>query len=249
MGFADFVTDAGLSMLESWVTSRSYISGYGPSQADVASFKALPGLPKVEKYPHAWRWYKHIASYQSGMKQSTSSLSSLVTYAGSEFSSLPGDPSKAYTSYGPEKSEATLNPKDAPKAAAEEEEEDDDLFGSDDESEDEETKKKREENLAAYKKKKEGKTKPAAKSIVTLDVKPWDDETDMKQLEENMRKIVMDGLTWGASKLVPLAFGIKKLQVNLVVEDEKVSIDDLQQQIEGDEDYVQSTDVAAMQKL
>ena len=67
-----------------------------------------------------------------------------------------------------------MNPKDAPKAAeAEEEEEDDDLFGSDDESEDEESKKKREENLAAYKKKKEGKTKPAAKTIVTLDVKPW----------------------------------------------------------------------------
>ncbi|KAL8732566.1 MAG: hypothetical protein Q9181_003908 [Wetmoreana brouardii] len=231
MGFADFLTDAGVSMLESWVTTRSYISGYGPSQADVASFKALRGPPKVEKYPHAWRWYKHVASYQS------------------EFSSLPGDPSKAYTTYGPEKSEATLNPKDTPKIADAEEEEDDDLFGSDDESEDEEAKKKREENLAAYKKKKEGKAKPAAKSIVTMDVKPWDDETDMKQLEENMRSIEIDGLTWGASKLVPLAFGIKKLQVNLVVEDEKVSIDDLQQQIEGDEDHVQSTDVAAMQKL
>lgn len=143
----------------------------------------------------------------------------------------------------------TLNPKDAPKENAADDDEDDDLFGSDDESEDEESKKKREENLAAYKKKKEGKTKPAAKSIVTLDVKPWDDETDMKQLEENLRGIEMDGLTWGASKLVPLAFGIKKLQVNLVVEDEKVSIDELQQQIEGDEDHVQSTDVAAMQKL
>ncbi|KAL8755036.1 MAG: hypothetical protein Q9184_004919 [Pyrenodesmia sp. 2 TL-2023] len=221
----------GFVVLESWVTTRSYISGYGPSQADVASFKALPGPPKVEKYPHAWRWYKHIASYQS------------------EFSSLPGDPSKAYTTYGPEKSEASLNPKDAPKVAADEGEEDDDLFGSEDESEDEEAKKKREENLAAYKKKKEGKTKPAAKSIVTLDVKPWDDETDMKKLEENLRTIEIDGLTWGASKLVPLAFGIKKLQINLVVEDEKVSIDDLQQQIESDEDHVQSTDVAAMQKL
>jgi len=31
----------------------------------------------------------------------------------------------------------------------------------------------KEANLAAYKKKKEGKVKPAAKSIVTLDVKPW----------------------------------------------------------------------------
>lgn len=58
-----------------------------------------------------------------------------------------------------------------------------------------------------------------------------------------MRAIEIDGLTWGASKLVPLAFGIMKLQVNLVVEDEKVSIDDLQAQVEADEDHVQSTDV------
>ena len=67
----------------------------------------------------------------------------------------------------------------------------------------------------------------------------------MKELESTLRKIEIDGLTWGASKLVPLAFGIKKLQVNLVVEDEKVSIDDLQAQIETDEDHVQSTDVVS----
>ena len=68
----------------------------------------------------------------------------------------------------------------------------------------------------------------------------------MKELESNMRRIEMDGLTWGASKLVPLAFGIKKLQVNLVVEDEKVSVDDLQTQIEADEEHVQSTDVVSL---
>lgn len=67
----------------------------------------------------------------------------------------------------------------------------------------------------------------------------------MKELEVKMRAIEIDGLTWGASKLVPLAFGIKKLQVNLVVEDEKVSIDDLQAQIEADEEHVQSTDVVS----
>lgn len=49
--------------------------------------------------------------------------------------------------------------------------------------------------------------------------------------------------------MIPVGFGIKKLQINCVVEDEKVSIDELQQQIEEDEDHVQSTDVAAMQKL
>ena len=67
----------------------------------------------------------------------------------------------------------------------------------------------------------------------------------MKALEGTVRSIEMEGLTWGASKLVPLAFGIKKLQVNLVVEDEKVSIDELQAKIEEDEEHVQSTDVVS----
>jgi EF-1 guanine nucleotide exchange domain len=43
--------------------------------------------------------------------------------------------------------------------------------------------------------------------------------------------------------LIAVGYGIKKLQINLVVEDEKVSLDELQQQIEEDEDHVQSTDV------
>lgn len=72
-----------------------------------------------------------------------------------------------------------------------------------------------------------------------------DDETDMKELEKNVRSIEIDGLTWGASKLVAVGYGISKLQINLVVEDEKVSIDDLQGQIEGDEEHVQSTDVVS----
>jgi len=84
---------------------------------------------------------------------------------------------------------------------------------------------------------------------VTLDVKPWDDETDMKALEESVRSIEQDGLVWGASKLVAIGYGIKKLQITLVVEDEKVSLDDLQEKCAEFEDYIQSTDIAAMQKL
>ena len=76
-----------------------------------------------------------------------------------------------------------------------------------------------------------------------------DDETDMDELTKTVKTIEMEGLTWGASKLVPVGYGIKKLQINLVVEDEKVSLDDLQEQIAEDEDHVQSTDIVAMQKL
>lgn len=40
----------------------------------------------------------------------------------------------------------------------------------------------------------------AGKSSVLMDVKPWDDETDMKKLEEAVRSIQMEGLLWGACK-------------------------------------------------
>ena len=99
-------------------------------------------------------------------------------------------------------------------------------------------------------------------------MKPWDDETDMVKLEEAVRSIEQEGLVWGASKLVPIGYGIKKLQITIVVgkhycgvifktvdlttttcyaEDELVSLDDLQEKVQEFEDYVQSTDIAAMQ--
>jgi len=50
-----------------------------------------------------------------------------------------------------------------------------------------------------------------------LEVKPWDDETDMVKLEESVRSIEQEGLVWGSSKLVAVGYGIKKLQITLVV--------------------------------
>jgi elongation factor 1-beta len=52
---------------------------------------------------------------------------------------------------------------------------------------------------------------------VTLEVKPWDDETDMQALEDSVRSIEQEGLVWGASKLVAVGYGIKKLQITVVV--------------------------------
>ena len=39
----------------------------------------------------------------------------------------------------------------------------------------------------------------------------------MAKLEECVRSIEMPGLVWGASKLVPIGYGIRKLQITLVV--------------------------------
>ena len=135
-------------------------------------------------------------------------------------------------------------------AAAEEDDEDLDLFGSDDEEVDEEAEKVKAQRIAEYNAKKAGKPKTIAKTNVTLDVKPWDDETDMDALTAAVKSIQMDGLIWGGSQLVAIGYGIKKLQINCVVEDDKVSLDDdLCAAIADFEDYVQSVDVAAMQKV
>ncbi|CAG9796618.1 unnamed protein product [Diatraea saccharalis] len=124
-----------------------------------------------------------------------------------------------------------------------------DLFGSDDEEENEAAAKLREERLAAYNAKKAKKPVLIAKSNIILDVKPWDDETDMTAMEQAVRQITTDGLLWGAAKLVPLAYGIHKLQISCVVEDDKVSIDWLTEEIEKLEDFVQSVDIAAFNKV
>jgi translation elongation factor EF-1beta len=135
-------------------------------------------------------------------------------------------------------------------AAADDDDDDVDLFGSDEEEEEDEAAAKvRQDRLDAYAAKKAKKPALIAKTSVLLDCKPWDDETNMDDMLKEIKKIEMDGLLWGAHKLVPVGYGISKLQVMIVVEDIKVSIEELQEKICEIEDYVQSCDVAAMNKI
>merc|ERR1719216_830790 len=85
--------------------------------------------------------------------------------------------------------------------------------------------------------------------MIILDVKPWDDETDMVELEKCVRGVQTDGLLWGTSKLQPVGYGIKKLTITCVVEDDKVGTDFLEEEICAFEDHVQSVDIAAFNKI
>ncbi|KRX75089.1 Elongation factor 1-beta [Trichinella sp. T6] len=137
-----------------------------------------------------------------------------------------------------------------PVASAEGDDEDIDLFGSSSEEEDSEEKKRvRQERLDAYAAKKAKKPVAVAKSNIILDVKPWDDETDLKLMEESIRNITTDGLIWGPSKILPVAYGVKKLQIGCVVEDDKVGTDFLEENILALEDLVQSVDIVAFNKI
>nr|UEN71288.1 elongation factor [Gregopimpla kuwanae] len=219
MAVGDLKTEKGVKDLNAYLAERSYIEGYQASQADVAVFEALGKAPSSDT-PHVLRWYNHIKSHDS--------------------KKLPGE----------KKAPAVLGSgKAAPAPAAKADDDDDvDLFGSDEE-EDAEAAKIREERLKAYAEKKSKKPVLIAKSSIVIDVKPWDDETDMKEMEKAVRSIIMDGLVWGASKFVPVGYGINKLQIMCVVEDDKVSVDLLTEKIQDFEDLVQSVDIAAFNKI
>ena len=91
------------------------------------------------------------------------------------------------------------------------------------------------------------------KSMIVLDVKPWDDETDLALMEAEVRAIVKDGLLWGASKLVPIGYGIKKMQITAVIEDAKVESMDaiIEEELvrDGESDNIQSIDIVSFNKL
>jgi len=138
----------------------------------------------------------------------------------------------------------------APAAEAKNDDDDIDLFGSSDEEEDEEKERIKQERLKAYADKKASKPGLIAKSSVILDVKPWDDETDLNEMEKLVRSIEKEGLVWGGGKMIPVGYGIQKLQIICVIEDDKVSVDDLIETItEGFADHVQSVDIVAFNKI
>jgi translation elongation factor EF-1beta len=144
--------------------------------------------------------------------------------------------------------------KEAPKPKPKDEDDDmDDMFGDDDEDE--------VVDAAALKAAKDAKVKAAKDAVKVVDkkvdrtqcvfeIKPWDAELSLDDLAAKIKATQFNGLTWGeAHKLVPVAFGIKKLVVSCIVIDELVALDDVTDLIEGFSDEVQSVDLATMNRL
>ena len=112
----------------------------------------------------------------------------------------------------------------------------DDLFGSDDDGDAAAAAAAAKAKAQAGKKKKK---EVIAQSLVLFEVKPLDDTTDLDAMAQDILNIKMDGLYWKTEyKKEPVAFGIFKLIIGVTVEDEKVSVDGLQEKMEAIEDKV-----------
>ena len=114
------------------------------------------------------------------------------------------------------------------KAEEEEEEEDsdlDDMFGDSDDEEKEAAWQAKIDAIAAeHNAKKEAKRiakgKAARRDINSyiFDVKPYDTETDLEAMAQGLKAIEHSGIkSWGVEhKLIPVAFGIKKLRIQVI---------------------------------
>jgi len=217
-------SDEGLKAFNDYLVNCSYAKGFKPSQTDANLYNSMTADPCKSSFPHVARWYKHMASFSDEEKDA---------WEGEKAAAAAAPAAKA-----------------APKKEEAKEEDEIDLFGDDDDEDakahEELIEKRAQEQLA--KKKATGKVL-VAKSMVTFDVKPYESETNMKEMEDNVRSLVVEGLEWKASKLVDVAYGIKKLQIAAVVIDDIVSVDDVVEQIQAFEDHVQSVDIASFNKL
>ena len=188
-------------------------------------FTTLLGEEERKAYPNLTAWYLSIVASNNAVGSCD----------------LPKEAHKAFKGKKAQKEEKKPEKKEEQKPAPVVE---DDLFGDDSAP----SVPKPKTQPQPVKPKKE---KPAAKSMVVFDVKVYEMETDLNELFKKIKsEIILDGLVWNNEpKILPVAYGINKLQCGCVIEDGKVSVDDICERIQSWEDIVQSTDIESFQKL
>jgi elongation factor 1-beta len=222
--------ESSLVELNKHLTANMFIGGTSPNAQDAFTYEAFSGnAPCATKYPGIAGWF-YLIHYFDKVRESWKEIQ---------------EKEKAPKKGG----EKTEKPK-------EKETKEDDIFEVDEEEDPEKAKARQARMKAALEKKKQKdatkgkKEEVIAKSLVLLDIKVWEQEQDLDALAKLIKEIEMDGLVWKEEYKTPvIAFGMKKLVLGLVVEDEKVSVEDVIEKILSNEDIVQSVDIASFGKI
>lgn len=224
-----WVANPRLDELEIQLGDYLWLGGTKASAADREAYDDIKDTPpNVELQPNLFAWYALVSRFSDSIK---------ATWTGEAANAAPAKRATA---------KKTDDGASAAAAGGDDVEFDPFAEGGDDEDAAAQLKAK-----AALIAKKAAKKPPVAKSLVVWDVKGWDDTTDLTALGNKiLAEISMDGLSWKTEfKLEPVAFGVKKLCIGAVIEDEKVSADGIAEEIEKFEDFVQSVDIAVFNKL
>ena len=224
------------------MADKSYIEGYAFSAKDVECFSKLT-LPDKAQYPHAYRWYVHVAAL-TGVK-----CLSLITEATAASAPAAAAPAKKN-----EAKKAAPAPAPAPKPAADDDD-DFDCFGDDDEEEDPEAAAKAKAELEAAKAKANerlARKEANQRSLCVLEIKPWSAEQDLNALFAKIKETIQrDGLKWSeACELKDVAYGVKKICCTAVI-NQTMSMDGIIEEITEElfADEVQSMNMLSMSLL
>ena len=217
-----------LNTLENTLKNQQWVGGQSPTVADKEAFdevKTMNVTPAT--HPHVFAWFHLVFKFTDAVKNTWPAGGAAAGGKGGKGKDKGGKKDK--------------------KQEKKEEDDLDDLFGDDDD--DGEAAKKIAEKAKADKAKK--KKVVIAMSLVMLEVKPLDDTINLDDLMQRIfKEITQDGLFWKTEyKKEPVAFGIFKLICGFSLEDEKVSVDDVVEKIEGLDDMVQSVEISAFNKI
>ena len=228
--------------VEQQLAQNTYLSGKTlPGAEDAALIAQVKDAPDRSKYPHLFAWWWTLALFQEPAR---------ATW-GQEPKKAEGKKTEGAKKDEGKKEEAKT---EAPKKEEKKDDDDLDLFGDDPEAEAAAAKFNEEKAAERTQKEEEAKkTKKVviAKSRVVFDVKGYETDQDFDALGKRvMTEINKDGLVWqDMFKVVPIAFGMKKLQMTMIIEDEKISADDILEEIaEKWEEEVQSCDIVEFVK-
>ena len=226
------VEESVLADLEKKLENNLFVKGAQPSHDDAeafAKFVEAKVVPDQDKYPSVWAWYSLMVLFEDEIIKSWKPQQGKQEQHKKEKGGKGGKKNK-----NEEKKEEKA------------EEDDLDLFGD----ETEEDKKAKEEMKQKNKEKKGKKKKEVDKSHVILEIKGWDAEQDLEALAKKIiSTIKMDGLSWNTGyKLEEVAFGIKKLVIAFLAEDDKVSVQEIIDTLESWEDEIQSVETVSFNK-
>jgi translation elongation factor EF-1beta len=221
-------THENLSAVESHLATTQWCSGKDlPGSEDLTVLSGLNKdgiVPDFELYPNVFGWFWNINIMTPPARA--------IWGAAQVVASKPAA----------KKEEKKAAPTPAPKA----DDDDFDLFGD----ETEEDKKAADELKTKVEAPKKVKDAPIAKSLVCFDVKGYELGQDFEGMAAKIRaEVNADGLIWmDTHKVVPIAFGMMKLQMTMLIVDDKIQTEDIFGQIEAWGDDVQSTDIVSFNK-
>ena len=230
------VEESVLADLEKKLANNLFVKGAQPSHDDAEAFQKFitaKCVPDQDKYPSVWAWYSLMVLFEDEVIKSWK----------------PSGKPEQQGKKGGKGGKGKGGKKEEEKKEEKAEEEDLDLFGE----ETEEDKKAIEEMKKNRKKEKEGKKgkkKEVDKSHVILEVKGWEADQDLEALAKKiLTTIKKDGLSWNTGyKLEEVAFGVKKLIIAFLVEDDKCSVQEIVDELESWENDIQSVEVVSFNK-